>query len=74
MAKSRVVVVKEESAVGPDLRTINKEKQVINICDALFGVVSGGPGGYPQEVPKSMIFSRDPVAHDRVIWLSLFQI
>ena len=43
-----------------------KEKQVINICDALFGVVSGGPGGFPQADPRSMIFSTDPVAHDRV--------
>ncbi|MDP2981928.1 MAG: DUF362 domain-containing protein [Candidatus Latescibacter sp.] len=43
-----------------------RTKQVISICDALWGIVAGGPGGAPQVTPKSLIVSRDPVAHDAV--------
>lgn len=43
-----------------------RDKQVINICDAIQGVVSGGPGGSPQITPKSLIFSTDTVACDYV--------
>ncbi|MBN1998464.1 DUF362 domain-containing protein [candidate division KSB1 bacterium] len=43
-----------------------RDKQVINICDAVFGIVSGGPGGRPQVTPKSLIFSTDTVAHDYI--------
>jgi len=42
------------------------EKQVISICDALYGCVSNGPVGAPQVRPKSLIMSTDPVAHDSV--------
>jgi uncharacterized protein (DUF362 family) len=41
-----------------------QSKQVLSICDGIYGIVSGGPGGVPQVSPKSLIFSRDPVAHD----------
>jgi len=41
-----------------------RAKQVLCICDALLGIISGGPGGAPQVMPKSLIFSQDPVAHD----------
>jgi uncharacterized protein (DUF362 family) len=41
-----------------------REKQCINICDALFGVYSGGPGGSPQFAPNTVIMSRDIVAVD----------
>jgi hypothetical protein len=43
-----------------------RDKQVLCICDALFGIVSRGPTGPPQIVPKSLIFSTNPVAHDSV--------
>ena len=50
----------------PSLNSLSpiRQKQVVVICDALFGIISGGPGGAPQVAPKSMIFSRDPVALD----------
>lgn len=41
-----------------------KDKQCINICDAIFGVYSGGPGGSPQFAPETLILSRDIVAVD----------
>lgn len=41
-----------------------RDKQVLCICDAIKGIVSGGPDGAPQVAPKSLIFSKDPVAHD----------
>jgi len=43
-----------------------RDKQVINICDAIFGIVSGGPSGPPAIALKSLIFSKDPVAHDYI--------
>lgn len=43
-----------------------KDKQVLNICDALFAVVSGGPGGNPQKTPKQILMSKDTVALDTV--------
>ena len=43
-----------------------RDKQVINICDALFAVISGGPGGSPQKTPKQLLFSTDPVALDTI--------
>jgi hypothetical protein len=44
-----------------------RTKQVVCICDAIFALVSGGPSFYPpQAKPKSLIFSKDPVAHDYV--------
>ena len=42
-----------------------REKQVVSICDAVWGIISGGPGGLPQIMPKSLIMSKDPVAHDK---------
>ncbi|MBN2103292.1 DUF362 domain-containing protein [bacterium] len=43
-----------------------REKQMLCICDALFGIISGGPGGAPQVAPKKLIFSRDTVALDTI--------
>lgn len=43
-----------------------RDKQVINICDAIYGIISGGPSGNPQITPKSLIMSKDPVAHDYI--------
>ena len=43
-----------------------RDKQVINICDAIYGIISGGPMGSPQITPKSLIISKDPVAHDYI--------
>ena len=43
-----------------------REKQVLNICDALFGIISGGPGGSPQIQPNIIVMSRDRVANDNV--------
>lgn len=43
-----------------------QEKQVLNICDAIFGIISGGPSGRPQITTKSLILSKDPVAHDYI--------
>ena len=41
-----------------------KEKQCVNICDALFGIRSGGPDGYPQFNASKIIMSKDIVAVD----------
>lgn len=40
------------------------DKQVLNICDALLGVYSGGPLGDPQFAANKIIISRDIVAVD----------
>jgi uncharacterized protein (DUF362 family) len=41
-----------------------KDKQVISICDGIFGIISNGPLGFPQITPKTIIMATDPVAHD----------
>jgi uncharacterized protein (DUF362 family) len=41
-----------------------RQKQVICICDAIQCVASGGPDGPPTGSPKSIILSKDLVAHD----------
>jgi uncharacterized protein (DUF362 family) len=41
-----------------------KDKQCINICDALFGIKSGGPGGSPQFIANKIIMGQDMVAVD----------
>ena len=43
-----------------------RNKQKLCICDAIYGIVSGGPSGYPQVAPRALIVSRDPVALDTV--------
>ena len=43
-----------------------RDKQVVNICDAIQGIISGGPSGNPQVTLKSIIISEDPVAHDYI--------
>lgn len=55
----------------PYIPALNKEirerlgvPQVANICDAIFGIYSGGPSGYPQFVYNGILLSRDPVALD----------
>lgn len=40
------------------------EKQCVNICDALFGIRSNGPGGFPQFNANKIIMSKDIVAVD----------
>lgn len=42
------------------------DKKYLNICDALFGIRSGGPGGYPQFTTNKIIMSEDIVAGDYV--------
>jgi len=39
-------------------------KQRVSICDALFGIYSGGPGGVPQFVANKIILSHDIVVVD----------
>jgi uncharacterized protein (DUF362 family) len=41
-----------------------RDKQCINICDALLGIYSGGPGGNPQFAANTLIISEDIVAAD----------
>jgi uncharacterized protein (DUF362 family) len=41
-----------------------RDKQVVNICDALFGIATGGPTGPPQFSENKLIMSKDPVAVD----------
>jgi uncharacterized protein (DUF362 family) len=41
-----------------------RDKQVVNICDALFGIATGGPIGSPQFAENKLIISKDPVAVD----------
>jgi hypothetical protein len=41
-----------------------KTKQVLCIADAIYGIKSGGPEGYPQISPNSLIISKDTVALD----------
>jgi len=52
----------------PDLnRKLNDQLgmiQAVNICDAIFGIASGGPMGNPQFAFNGLLFSRDPVALD----------
>lgn len=43
-----------------------RQKQVVCICDAIRGVIENGPDASPQVSPKSIILSRDTVAHDTV--------
>jgi len=42
------------------------DKHCLNICDALFGIRSGGPGGYPQFITNKIIMCEDIVAGDYV--------
>jgi uncharacterized protein (DUF362 family) len=56
---------------NPSLTSLNslsaiRDKQVVAICDAFLGTISGGPDHSPQVALKSLIFSRDPVAMDYV--------
>jgi uncharacterized protein (DUF362 family) len=39
-------------------------RQVVNICDAVFGIYTGGPMGSPQFAYNGLLFSTDPVALD----------
>jgi uncharacterized protein (DUF362 family) len=43
-----------------------KNKQVLCIVDAIYGIKSGGPEGYPQISPNSLILSKDTVAIDTI--------
>jgi uncharacterized protein (DUF362 family) len=42
-----------------------RDKQALNICDALFGIRSGGPSGSPQFTADMLVMSQDIVAADR---------
>jgi uncharacterized protein (DUF362 family) len=50
----------------PELNALSpiRDKQVVNICDALFGIATGGPTGNPQFAENKLIISQDPVAVD----------
>ncbi|MGD9402792.1 MAG: DUF362 domain-containing protein [bacterium] len=39
-------------------------KNAVNICDAMFGIATGGPLGSPQFAPNSLLMSKDIVALD----------
>ncbi len=41
-----------------------KDKTKLIVCDALFGIYDGGPGGAPQWVGHRLMAATDPVAHD----------
>lgn len=41
-----------------------REKQCLNICDALLGIRSGGPGGVPQFAANKLVIGQDIVAVD----------
>ena len=41
-----------------------RDRQYVNICDALLGIYSGGPSGSPQFAANTFIMSADPVALD----------
>jgi len=43
-----------------------KDKQVLCLCDAIYGIRSGGPMGPPQVTPNSIILSKDTVALDTI--------
>jgi uncharacterized protein (DUF362 family) len=43
-----------------------KKKQVLCIVDAIYGIKNGGPEGYPQFKPNSLILSKDTVATDTI--------
>jgi hypothetical protein len=49
---------------------IIRSKAVLNICDGIKGQYNGGPSGRPQFTweHKTMYFSTDPVALDRIGW------
>jgi uncharacterized protein (DUF362 family) len=44
--------------------TAISSKQCVNICDALLGIYTGGPGGSPQFAANTFIISEDIVAAD----------
>jgi uncharacterized protein (DUF362 family) len=41
-----------------------RDKQCVNICDALLGIYTGGPSGSPQFAANTLIISQDIVAAD----------
>jgi hypothetical protein len=43
-----------------------RNKQVLCICDAIYAIISGGPGGSPQVAPNRLLFSKDTVALDTI--------
>jgi uncharacterized protein (DUF362 family) len=51
-----------------------RRKVAVNICDALLAAYHGGPGGKVHSYTwehKTLYFSTDPVAMDRIGWLTL---
>jgi uncharacterized protein (DUF362 family) len=59
MHGSVVKILPSISALAPV-----RQKQVICICDAIIGVRRNGPDGPATDSPKSLILSKDLVAHD----------
>jgi len=43
-----------------------REKQVLCICEAIYGINSGGPNAVPNITPNTILFSTDTVALDTV--------
>jgi uncharacterized protein (DUF362 family) len=43
-----------------------QQKQVLCICDAIYAVITSGPGGRPQVVPNKLVLSKDSVALDAI--------
>lgn len=43
-----------------------KDKTKLIVCDALYGIYKGGPGGRPQWINRQLLASTDPVALDTV--------
>jgi uncharacterized protein (DUF362 family) len=57
------------SACDPYIGKLNsaaqiREKTALVLCDALFGIYQGGPGGKPQWMNRQILASTDPVALD----------
>jgi uncharacterized protein (DUF362 family) len=50
----------------PELNSLGpiRDKQRVNICDALLGIYTGGPSGSPQFAANTLIISQDTVATD----------
>jgi len=44
-----------------------KDKTMLVVDDAIYGLKNGGPNGYPNFTPNALFLSRDPVAIDSVM-------
>jgi uncharacterized protein (DUF362 family) len=55
------------SLVQLNSHSIIKNKTILVVADALYGLKSGGPDGFPNIRPNSLFLSTDPVAVDSVM-------